>query len=122
MSTAGKSLAAAVTALVLLVVSVVTHSGHPTSGQWLQVAVAVVSAFLVWLAPRTTRYPAVKSAIAAAMWVLTLVGSLIVANHGAMTRGEIINLVLAALGVAAVAKSPAVIHQTAGPVAVTDEL
>lgn len=121
MSTAGKTVAASVTALVMFLVSLFNHGPMLSTGQWVQLAIAIATAVNVWLAPRTTTWPWIKTVTYVVMFVLNGAASLLVGDHAHLTGGEWINLLIAALGGIAVAKAPAVVHATAGPVAVTNE-
>lgn len=72
-------------------------------GEAIQIAIAIVTAFGVWFVPNLPRRKGIKVGIAAVLAVLNLAVSLIVDG---LTTQEIINLVLAALGVAGVGAAP----------------
>jgi hypothetical protein len=105
-STYGKALASFVAAVLTAAVPVVT-GGHFGPVEKVQVAIAVATAASVYLVPAFPNYPHAKTAIAALLAALNLAASLLVAHHG-LSFADWVSLVIAALGVLAVHKAPAV--------------
>lgn len=92
-----------VTALTVLA-SALTDDRVDTE-EWLQVAIQAATIAGVWLVPNLPHSAAYKTGLAALLAVLNLATTLIV---GGLDSADIINLVLAALGVIGVGVAPSV--------------
>lgn len=108
----GKSLTQAFAAVLVVVASVV--SGGITEAEGIQIAIAIAGAVGVYLAPNLPQYQWIKTAMAAVSVALMTATSLITDG---LTTAEIINIVLAGLGVLGVSVAPS-ISDTHPPTAV----
>lgn len=95
---AAKFVAALIGAVAMALVSVLTD-GRVTSEEWVQVAIAAVTALSVWVAANVPSMPAAKSVVAALLAVLNLLVAYI--TNGVSAQ-EWANLVVAALTAAGV--------------------
>ncbi len=111
-STYGKSLAAFAAAVLVVISSAVTD-GRITPDEGIQIAIAAATGVVVYIAPNLPRYPWIKLAMAALLAALNLAVSLITDG---LTTAEIVNLVIAALGVLMVGGAPAQTRTATGPV------
>jgi hypothetical protein len=100
----GKAAAAVLVAALTIAASALTD-GHVDAGEGVQIAIATATAVSVWYVPLLPGVPAVKTAVAVILAVLNAATAYIV---GGLDYGEIVNLVIAGLGVLLVGVSPAV--------------
>jgi hypothetical protein len=98
----GRAIVAVITAGGVLLASALTD-GHVDTGEGVQIAIQVVTAASVYLAPNLPYSGGVKTALAAILAMLNLAATLITDG---LTSAEIINLVLAGLGVLGVGVAP----------------
>jgi hypothetical protein len=98
----GRAVVAVLTAAGVLLASALTD-GRVDQGEALQVAIQTTTAASVWLAPNLPYSVGIKTGFAAVLAVLNLATSLIVDG---LTTGEVVNLVLAGVGVLAVGVAP----------------
>lgn len=98
----GRAIAAAVTAGGVVLASALTD-GHVDPAEGVQIAIQTVSAVAVWLTPNLPGSTGIKTALAALLAMLNLAASLII---GGLTGAEVVNIVLAGVGVLAVAVAP----------------
>lgn len=101
----GKSITAALFAGLTAAAATFTD-GHITRGEGIQIAVAVVTAAGVWLAPNLPTYQGVKTILAAILAALDLAVTSLAPGH--VTGAEWTNLALAAVGVIAVGVAPSI--------------
>jgi hypothetical protein len=100
----GKTLAAIVTALLIAGASVTSGDGHVSGEEWFQVVTALGNALLVYLVPAVPQWPWMKTAVSAVLAGLAAASSLVLDG---ISTNDIINVILAIIGVALVAMSPA---------------
>lgn len=100
----GKALAALLVAGLTALSSALTD-GRVTSGEGIQIAIAVATAAGVWLVPVIPQWPWTKTLLAGLLAALNVAVTVI---DDGITVAEGINLVLAALGVLGVGAAPAV--------------
>jgi hypothetical protein len=103
----GKAIVAFVIAVLTAVASVLTTS-HLGADTKIQIATAVATAVGVYLVPAVPQWPWAKTAVAAVLAALNLASTLIVSHHGVLSTADIVNLVIAALGVLVIHTAPAV--------------
>lgn len=90
-----KTLVALAVAGLTVLASALTD-GYISTGEGVQIAVAVTTATSVYLVPNVPQWPWLKTAIAAVLAALNLATTLITDG---LSSAEMVNLVLAALGV-----------------------
>lgn len=97
---------AAVAVLVagLTVLSSAVSDGQFTAGEGVQIAIAAATAFSVWFVPNLPSSGGVKTGVAVVLAVLNAATAYIV---GGLDTGEVVNLVLAGLGVLLIGVAPA---------------
>jgi hypothetical protein len=100
----GRAIVAVITAGGVLLASALTD-GHVDQGEGIQIAIAFTAAVGVWLAPNLPYSGGVKTSVAVLLAVLELAATLITDG---LTSAEIINLILAGLGVIGVGVAPSV--------------
>jgi hypothetical protein len=100
----GRAVVAVITAGGVLLASALTD-GQVDQGEALQIAIQVVTAASVWLAPNVPYSGGIKTALAVLLAVLNLATSVIV---GGLTAAEVVNLVLAGIGALGVGVAPSV--------------
>jgi hypothetical protein len=98
----GRTLAA-VAAMVAAVVSSAVTDGTITGEEKIQIAVAVTTAILVYVAPNYPGATWIKTAVAMTLAVLSAASA---ALSGGFSRAEVINIVIAGIGVVAVGAAP----------------
>lgn len=98
----GKAIAAA-TLAVLTVVHTLLSDGRISQQEGVQIAIAAVTAFSVWLVP-VLSWPWMKTAIAVVLAVLNVAATMIV---GGRDHGDLVEFVLALITVLAVGVAPA---------------
>ncbi|MER7002196.1 hypothetical protein ABT297_03995 [Dactylosporangium sp. NPDC000555] len=96
--------AAAVLVAALTIASSAVSDGHIDAGEGIQIAIAATTAFSVWFVPNLPSAPAVKTVVAVVLAVLNAATAYIV---GGLDTGEIVNLVIAGLGVLLIGAAPA---------------
>jgi hypothetical protein len=107
----GKSLWAFLFAVVTATQALISD-GHLTQQEGIQVAIAAVTAFAVYLFPSMPQWPWVKTVIALFLAVLNVAATAIV---GGIDSGDLTELILAALTVLSVGKAPSLSgRRTAG--------
>lgn len=104
----GKAVAAVVSA-ALIVASSAVSDGHINAGEAVQIATAAAGMVMVWFVPNLPSVPGVKTGTAIILAVLNAAAAYVVDGH--LDTGEVINLVIAGLGVLLVGVAPA---QSAG--------
>lgn len=102
-STYGKTLAAFLFAVVTVVQASVSD-GHITQAEGIQIAIAAVTAFVVWWAPVLPDAPLVKTVAGVALAILNALATLIV---GGISSADIAGLILAGLTALGVGLAPA---------------
>jgi hypothetical protein len=102
-STYGKSIVAFAFAVVTAVQAAV-FDGHISQVEWVQISIAAVTAFVVWLAPRLPHAGGIKTAAAVGLAVLNVLVTVIL---GGLSQADITEMVLAALTVLGVGYAPA---------------
>ncbi len=110
----GPALVAVLFAILTAVASAITDN-HITEVEWVQVAIQGTTVAGVWLVPAFPRYPHVKAAVAVLLAVLNLLVTVITDG---ISPAELINLLVAGVGVLAVRFTPPPIHaanERAGP-------
>ncbi len=95
--------AAALLVAGLTVLASSLTDGYVSTGEGVQIAVAVTTAASVYLVPNVPQWPGLKTTIAVVLAVLNLATTLITDG---LSYAEIVNLVLAGLGVIAVYAVP----------------
>ncbi len=95
---------------VLTAASAALTDSHIEPGEGVQIAIQATTVAGVYLVPAIPSWPHAKTAIAAVLAVLNLLTTVIV---GGITPPEVINLLVAAVGVLAVRFVPQPIHQGA---------
>jgi hypothetical protein len=103
----GKALVAVVVAALTLASSALVD-GHLDAGEGVQIAIAATTAIAVWLVPNLPNAGGVKTGIAVVLAVLNALTAYIVDG---IDTDDVINLVLAGLGVLLIGAAPA---QSAG--------
>ena len=106
-----KSLVALIIAGLTVLASALTD-GYVSTGEGVQIAVAVTTAGSVYLVPNVPQWPWLKTTVAAVLAVLNLATTLI--TNG-LSWAEVVNLILAGLGVLAVYAVPNVPPLTTSP-------
>ena len=102
-STYGKSIIAFAFAVVTAVQAAV-FDGHISQVEGVQISIAAVTAFVVWLAPRLPHAAGIKTAAAVGLAVLNVLVTVIV---GGLSQADITEMVLAGLTVLGVGVAPA---------------
>jgi hypothetical protein len=97
-----KTIAALFVAGLTVLASALTD-GYVSTGEGVQIAVAVTTAASVFLVPNVPQWPGMKTGIAVVLAVLNLATTLITDG---LSAAEIVNLILAGLGVIAVYAVP----------------
>jgi hypothetical protein len=100
----GKAWAAIAYAAVLALQVALGGDGHVEADEWVQIAIAVVTAIGVYMVPITTQYKWVKTAVAV---VLCILQGATTALLGGWEPGDWATLVIAASGAVAVLLAPA---------------
>jgi hypothetical protein len=98
----GRAIAAVIVAGATVLASALTD-GHVDRAEEIQIAIQVTTAAGVWLVPNLPRSTGIKTGLAAILAVLNLAATLIT---GGLTGAELVNLVIAGLGVLAVGQAP----------------
>jgi hypothetical protein len=99
----GKAAAAVLVAALTIAASALTD-GHVDAGEGVQIAIAAATAVSVWYVPLLPNVPAVKTVTYVILAVLNAATAYIA---GGLDYGEIVNLVIAGLGVLLVGAAPA---------------
>lgn len=94
----GKVIAALVFAAITAVQAAISD-GHLTPTEWVQVAIAVTTAAIVWLVPALPQAPWTKTALGAVLAALNVLVTVIAHGVSAYDLTEIALAVLTALGV-----------------------
>jgi len=102
-STYGKSITAALFAIVTAIQAAV-FDGHISQVEGVQIAIATVTAVIVWLAPRLPHAAGIKTACAVALAALNVLVTCIV---GGVSQADVMEMVLAGLTVLGVGAAPA---------------
>jgi len=97
-----KTVAALLVAGLTVLASALTD-GYVSTGEGVQIAVAVTTAASVFLVPNVPQWPGLKTVIAVVLAVLNLATTLITDG---LSGAEMVNLLLAGLGVIAVYAVP----------------
>lgn len=99
----GKAAAAVLVAALTITSSALTD-GHIDAGEGVQIAIAAATAVSVWYVPLLPTAPGVKTGIAIVLAVLNAATAYVA---GGLDQGEVVNLVIAALGVILIGVAPA---------------
>jgi len=102
-STYGKAIIAFVFAVVTAVQAAV-FDGHISQIEGVQISIAAVTAFVVWLAPRLPHASGIKTAGAVALAALNVLVTVIV---GGISQADLTEIILAGLTVLGVGAAPA---------------
>ncbi|MET7395632.1 hypothetical protein ABZS66_19290 [Dactylosporangium sp. NPDC005572] len=89
----------------LTVLASALTDGRVDPGEQLQIAIQTVTVFGVWFVPNLPHSAAYKTGVAALLAVLNLATTVII---GGVDSAEVVNLVLAALGVLGVGVTPSI--------------
>lgn len=92
---------------VLTAVASALTDNHVTDIEWVQVSIQGATVAGVWLVPAFPAYPHVKTGIAVVLAVLNLLVTVITDG---ITGAELVNLLIAAVGVIAVRLTPPPVH------------
>lgn len=99
----GKAIAAVVAAILAVVASATTGDGHISPEEWMQILLAGLTAASVYLVPAVPEWPWMKTAIAALIVAVETGASLIIDG---LSVNDIVNIVIAILGVVFVGLAP----------------
>jgi hypothetical protein len=109
----GRAIAAVAIAGLTVLASALTD-GHVDPGEGIQIAIQLATAAGVWLVPNLPSATSIKTGLAAMLAVLNLAATFIT---GGLTSAEVINLVIAGLGVLAIAQAPSLSRSEITPTA-----
>jgi hypothetical protein len=100
----GKAWAAIAYALVITLQAALGGDGHVERDEWVQIAIAIVTAVGVYMVPITTQYKWVKTAVAVVLCILQGVATVLL---GGWESNDWVTLLITGLGALAVLLAPA---------------